>query len=235
MKLKPNAEPKPTTKLMKISSLKLIGNNVALAAVLAVLAGCMSSSYDKGAATSDALGSTAAAVAQTSTSVNSVLASLNNLTFKSAGDLRDQYDALVSASKDLDSSMKTLDSKVVALQATADSYLGDWTNKMAAIQNEELRKRSAERKAEVEGKISDVQASYQGVKSSLAPFTSDVKDIETYLGTDLTTGGLATIKDIVAKTKVDAVPLRDSIKKLQGSFTSLGTALSPVMPSTPAK
>jgi hypothetical protein len=220
---------------MNISSLKLIGTNVALAAVLAVLAGCASSSYDKGAATSDALSSTADAVAQTSTSVNGVLAALNNLTFRSSGDLRGQYDALVSASKDLDSSMKTLDSKVVSLKETADSYLSDWTNKMASIQNEELRKRSADRKAEVEGKISEVQDSYQGVHSSLTPFTSDVKDIETYLGTDLTTGGLATIKDIVSKTKVDAVPLRDSIKKLQGSFASLSTSLSPVMPGAPSK
>jgi hypothetical protein len=220
---------------MKTSLLKLTGTSVALAAVLAVLAGCASSSYDKGAATSDALSSTAAAVADTSTSVNGVLASLNNLTFKSAGDLRDQYDALVSASKDLSSSMKALDSKVVALKATADSYLADWTNKMSNIQNDELRQRSADRKAEVEGKISDVQSSYQGVTNSLAPFTSDVKDIETYLGTDLTPGGLATIKDIVSKTKVDAVPLRDSIKKLQGSFTSLSTALSPVMPGAASK
>jgi hypothetical protein len=69
------------------------------------------------------------------------------------------------------------------------------------------------------------------VKNSFKPFTSDIKDIQTYLGTDLTAGGLNTIKDIVSKTKVDAVPLRDSIKQLQGSFSNLSTALSPVLPS----
>jgi hypothetical protein len=220
---------------MKKSTMKLTTINCALAATLAVLAGCATSSYDKGAATSTALSSTATAVAQTSTSVNSVLSALNNLTFKATGDLRVQYDAFVSASKDLDSSMKNLDSKVVALHSTAATYLGDWTNKMALIQNEELRKRSAERKDEVSGKLNEVENSYQGVKNSLLPFTSDLKDIQTYLGTDLTPGGLATIKDIVAKTKVDAVPLRDSIKTLQGSFTSLSTAVSPVMPGAATK
>lgn len=220
---------------MKTSVLKNISTSFAVAATLAVLAGCKSGSYDKGAATSTALSASGDAVAQTSTSVTGVLGALNNLTFKSQGDLRNQYDALVSASKTLDSSMANLDSKVAALHVTAADYFSNWTNQMAAIQSDELRKRSMERKDEVSGKLSDVEASYSGVTNSLAPFTTDIKDIQTYLGTDLTPGGLATIKDIVSKTKVDAVPLRDSIKKLQGSFDTLGTALSPVMPSPEQK
>jgi Protein of unknown function (DUF2959) len=220
---------------MKTSAMKFITANFALAATLALLAGCASHSYDKGAATSNALSSTADAVSLVSTNVNGVLAAMNNLTFKSAGDLRDQYDVFVSASKSLDSSIANLDAKVIALRVTATDYVTNWNNQMAAIQNEELRKRSADRKDEVSGKINDVETSYQSVTNSLVPFTSDIKDVQTYLGTDLTPTGLNTIKDIVAKTKVDAVPLRDSIKKLQGNFDSLSMSLSPVMPSAEQK
>ena len=219
---------------MKSLTTKTI-TNLTLAAALTVFAGCVSKSYDKGAATAAALNTTATAVAQTSTSVTDVLGALNNLTFKSQGDLRNQYDAFVSASKKLDSSIANLDSKVVALQAKATEYVNNWTNQLAAIQSDELRKRSAERKDAVSGQINDVETSYRGVKYSIQPFTSDLKEIQTYLGTDLTAGGLATIKDVVAKTKVDAVPLRDSIKQLQASFDSLGTALSPILPGTAQK
>jgi hypothetical protein len=212
---------------MKTSATKILVAQLALAVALA---GCVSKSYDKGAATSLALRTTADAVAGTSTSVNDVLAALNNLTFKSQGDLRDQYDAFVSVSKDLTASIGKLDLKATGLQVTAAAFISDWTNKTASIQNPELRNRSAERKAEVSGQLSDVTASYQGVKNSLKPFTSDLHDIQTYLGTDLTAGGLDAIRDVVAKTKVDAVPLRDSIKKLQASFDTLSTALSPVLP-----
>ena len=220
---------------MKISSMKLTAINLALATALAVLAGCASSSYEKGAATSKALDATAASVADVSTNLNGVLAALNNLTFKSTGDLRQQYDALVSASKTLKSSLDQLDSQMTSITNAADAYMSDWTNKMSQIQSEELRKRSSERKDEVSGKLGDVEASYDAVKTSLAPFESDLKDIQTYLDVDLTPSGLNTIKDVVAKTKVDAVPLRDSIKKLQGSFTSLSAALSPVMPAAETK
>jgi hypothetical protein len=164
-----------------------------------------------------------------------VLASLNNLTFKSAGDLRDQYDALVSASKSLEKANENLDAKVIQLRVTSAAFAENWSNQMTTIQNPDLRTRSAARMDEVTAQLKNVDASYEGVKNSFKPFTSDLKDIQTYLGTDLTAGGLATIKDVVSKTKVDAVPLRDSIKQLQASFRNLGTALSPVLPAPEQK
>jgi Protein of unknown function (DUF2959) len=215
---------------MKTFKMKLIANNLALMAVLAVLAGCVSHSYDKGAATAAALQSSADAVAETSARVNDALAALNNLTFKSEGDLRNQFDAFGSAIGNLDKSNDKLALKVAETQAKASVYFDNWSNQLSAIQSEELRTRSTARRDEVTAKLADVNASYQNVKNSFKPFVSDLKDIQTYLGTDLTAGGLAAVKDIVAKTKVDAVPLRDSIKKLQASFSDLSTALSPMMP-----
>jgi hypothetical protein len=215
---------------MKTSKLKLITTNLTLAVALAVLAGCVSKSYEKGSATAAALQSAAEATTQTSTSITDVLGALNNLTFKSEGDLRKQYDAYVSAVDKLSKSNDNLAAKATAMRDAAAAYAENWTNQMALIQSDELRKRSADRMNEVTAKLKDMDASYLGVKNSLRPFMVDLKDIQTYLGTDLTAGGLATIKDIVSKTKVDAVPLRSSVKNLQASFSSLGAALSPVLP-----
>ncbi|HXI71785.1 MAG TPA: DUF2959 family protein [Verrucomicrobiae bacterium] len=219
---------------MKTCKIKLITTNLTLAAALTVLAGCASKTYDKGAATSAALQSAATATTDTSTKVTDVLGALNNLTFKSEGDLRKQYDAFVSAAGKLDKSIENLGAKAQSMRDAAAAYSQNWSNQLAAITSEDLRARSTERMNEVTAKLKDMDASYVGVKNSLRPFTTDLKDIQTYLGTDLTAGGLATIKDMVTKTKTDAVPLRDSIKQLQASFSSLGTAISPVLP-TPGK
>lgn len=216
--------------------MKLITTNLGLATALAaVLAGCASKSYDKGAVTSAALQSAGTAVTHTSTSVTDVLGALNNLTFKSEGDLRIQYDAFVSATKKLDQSVANLGSKVATMRDAAAAYSQNWSNQLATITSPELRARSAARMNEVTAKLQDMDASYLDVKNSMRPFMGDSKDIQTYLGTDLTAGGLASIKDVVAKTKVDAVPLRDSIKQLGASFNSLGAALSPVLPTPETK
>ena len=220
---------------MKTSKLKIIATNLALAVAVALFAGCASTSYDKGAATSKALAASATAVGATSQSLYDVLGAMDKLTFKSQGDLRDQFDAFKAASQGLNKSMDRLGDSVAALRAKADAYFTDWTNHTALIQSADLRQRSLDRKAEVSGKLAAVTASYDQLKAAVHPFAIDLNDMQTYLDTDLTVSGIATIKDTVAKTKVDAVPLRDAIKQLQGSFTDLSAALSPVMPAPAAK
>jgi len=219
---------------MKTHHLTIITTNLALAASLTLLTGCLSKNYDKGTATATALKSSTDAVAQTSSHLYNVMGALNNLTTKSPGDLRDlrgQYDTLVAATASLDHSMASLDSSVAAVHAKADAYLNNWTNQTAMIQNDDLRLRSGERKAEVSGKLNEVTVSYDGLKKSYKPFAADLKDIQTYLGMDLTADGLVTVKDVVAKVKEDVEPVRYSIKQLHASFSSLSTALSPELPA----
>jgi chromosome segregation ATPase len=220
---------------MKATKLNSITTNLALAAALAVMAGCATKNYDKGAATADALHASAVAVADTSTKVTDALGALNTLTFKSEGDLRKQYDAFVVSIKNLDSSTAKLDSKVAAMRAAAADYSQNWSNQLATISSEDLRARSTQRMNNVTAQLKEMNENYLGVKNSLVPFRTDLKDIQTYLGTDLTVAGIASIKDSVAKTKADAVPLRDSIKQLQASFDELSATLSPVMPTPDTK
>jgi hypothetical protein len=216
---------------MKTTKLKLTLTNLTLTVLLGVFAGCASKGYDKGADTAAALQSSADKITETSTRVTDTLGALNDLTFKSQGDLRDQFDTFSSSVKKLDSTTADLDDEIATMRNKAQAYMDSWDSQMTNIQNADLRQRSAERKDEVTTKLKSVGDSYDGVKSSFQSFTQDLKDIQTYLGTDLTTSGVASIKDVVAKTKRDAVPLRDSIKKLQSDFSGLSSALSPVVPA----
>jgi uncharacterized protein YukE len=216
---------------MKIFRIKTSVIYVSLALLTAGLAGCVSKSYDKGTVTATALQASADAVAQTSTRITDLLGALNNLTFKPQGDLRDQYDAFTGAAKKLDESTDKLNQTVTAMQLKAGAYLEDWSNQLSSIQSPDIRDLSAQRRNTVATDLANAVTSYQGVKNSLAPFTSDIRDIQTYLGTDLTMGGLDAIRSKVTQTKVDAVPLRDSVKKLQSDFNELSKALSPVLKS----
>ena len=216
---------------MKISKLKSSASYLSLIVLVVGLAGCVSKSYDKGADTSAALQACGDSVAKTSTGITDVLGALNSLTYNPSGDLRTQFDAFTAATRKLNDATAKLNQTVTTMQVKSSAYLENWSNQLATIQSGNIRSRSAARRDEVSAKLATVGTSYQSVKSNIAPFTSDVRDIQTYLGTDLTAAGLGAIKDVVAKTKVDAVPLRDSVKKLQADFNDLSTALSPVLAS----
>jgi hypothetical protein len=218
--------------IMKTTSIKSKAVFFTLAILTGIIAGCVSKGYDQGAATSTALQSSAGKVTGLSLRVNDTLAALNQLTYNPQGDLRDQFGKFSDAVKNLRVASTNLAVQVADMQTKAQAYFINWSNQLGTIQSADIRSRSAERKSEVTAKLASVGTSYQGVKNSVAAFTSDVTDIQTYLNTDLTAAGLDKIRDIVAKTKVDAVPVRDSIKKLQSDFSDLGAALSPIMPAS---
>ena len=215
---------------MKVSQFKSIILTAAAVASVIAVAGCASKSYDKGTMASVATDSAAAQVATVSTKVTDTLGALNGLAFKPEGDLRKQFDKFNSAVKDLQVAANDLDAKVAVMQAQGQAYLDNWNNQLAAISSEEIRNLSAQRKATVTTNLATAVYSYELTKGALQPFLLDLRDIQTYLNNDLTASGVAAIKATVAKTKADAVPLRDSIKKLRSDFSELGGSLSPVMP-----
>jgi hypothetical protein len=214
---------------MNINQLNSIIFTSAVAASILVTAGCVSKSYDKGTMASVATDSAAAQVATVSTKVTDTLGALNALAFKPEGDLRSQFDKFNSAVKGLQVAASDLDAKVTVMQFQGQAYLDNWNNQLAAIGNEEIRSLSAQRKATVTTNLATAVYSYELTKGALQPFLLDVRDIQTYLNNDLTASGVTAIKATVAKTKADAVPLRDSIKKLRSGFSELGKSLSPVM------
>ncbi len=216
---------------MKTINIKQLANGLALVALTGFIAGCASKGYDKGADTAKALQSDAAKTQAVSQSVTDTLGALNKLTYNPQGDLRDQYGKFTDAVKSLQSASSSLDSQIADTQAKSDAYFVNWSNQIATIQNPDIRALSASRKDAVSAKLVSLKGSYTDVKGSLKSFTDDVTDIKTYLDTDLTAAGLDKIKDVVAKTKLDAVPVRDSIKALQANYTDVAAALSPVLPA----
>jgi hypothetical protein len=50
--------------------------------------------------------------------------------------------------------------------------------------------------------------------------------VQKFLGTDLTAGGVAAIKDVAAKATTDAVPLKESLATLSDEFKGLGISMS---------
>jgi aminopeptidase N len=116
------------------------------------------------------------------------------------------------------------------MRGKGNEYFKAWDEQTAQIHNEDIKNRSAERKAEMQKKFTEIKMSYTEASESFKPFLSDLKDIQTALATDLTTGGVKAIKGAADKANKDAVPLKASIEKLAGQFKDLGTAMAAAAP-----
>jgi len=205
-----------------------------LVAIAALLAGCATSGYESGNKTAKNIQKAADKIGALSTQVDATLSALNDLVAHPQPDLRPQFKTFTAKMKALDSDAKEITKARMAMGDEGKEFLAKWDAEVAQINNEDIKARSENRKAEVTAKLQAIKRSYAEAEVAFKPFAGDLRDIEKYLSVDLTTGGLAAMKDVVTQASVHATPLKQSLDKLAADFKSLGVAMSAVAPA-PAK
>ncbi len=195
-----------------------------------ILIGCASNGYDKAASTANSLTKSADMIAKSNSLVDQSLAALNDLVSNPSPDLRKQYRIFNSSVDSLSSISKDVGAKAEEMKARGAVYFENWDKETATIRNEDIRTRSEARKSEVSSHFARIGQQYEETKTAFLPFISDLRDVQKFLSTDLTAGGLSAIREVTTKANADALPLRESLAKLSEQFKSLGISMSPTTP-----
>lgn len=215
-----------TEPTMKTTKTNLLLANLALAAVICITAGCASKGYEQGAATGQALQSTAAQINQGNPSIDATLTALNNLVNNPTGDLVPRFKAYSDAVGKLRDLATSVRDKAASMQSKGKDFFAEWDKQLATIKNEDIRTRSADRKAEVQKQFKEINDAYQKAKDEFKPFMSNLEDIQKYLGSDLTVGGIEAIKKTAAKVNDEASDVKKAITKLADEFKEMGVSMS---------
>jgi len=214
-----------------MKAIQLIRSVFTLIAVAGFSTGCASDNYKRSASTAAALTQSSKMITKGSTLIDESLADLNDLVSNPYPDLRQQFKRFDNAVNELGDSAKDIASKAGEMKSQGADYFARWDKESARIQNEDIRSRSETRRNEVASRFDRMSQQYDASRTAFLPFMSDLRDVQKFLSTDLTTGGLAAIKDAAAKATQDAVPVKESLGQLSDEFKSLGLSMSPTTAS----
>jgi hypothetical protein len=214
-----------------MKAIQPIRNLFTLAAVVGFITGCASDNYNKSARTAATLSQSSGMITKGTTLIDESLADLNDLVSNPHPDLRKQFEKFNNAVDELGVSEKDIASKAGEMKSQGAEYFAGWDKESAQIQNEDIRSRSETRRNEVASRFDRISQQYDETKAAFRPFMSDLRDVQKFLSTDLTTGGLAAIKDTAAKATRDAVPVKKSLDNLSDDFKNLGLSMSPTTAS----
>ena len=197
-------------------------------------AACKSSASDKGAATGKNITRAAdeiqVGIGQLDATVSALTAMVNN----PATDLAPQYKAFATSLSQLEATAKKVRDAAAEMETNGQAYFADWDAQIAAIQNEDIRERTAERRKVVEANLKELKENYTSARDGFQPLMSDLQDIRTVLGADLTMEGLDSVKKTVNKTTGRADDVKESLQELSDGFRKLGVRLSQSGPPPPA-
>jgi hypothetical protein len=205
---------------------------ISLAASAALLAGCTSSGYRKADQTAASLQEAARGIDDTLPPFDAVLVALNDLVDTPDADIAPQFQAYSSAVSLLETQVQAANVHADAMQQEGLAYFQKWNQERSKIENGRLRIRSLDRKLEVAAEFEAARASYAQFRADFDPFISDLKDIRTALATDLTPGGLESVRSLAGKANTNGPPLRASLVNLSAEFKSLGATLSSSAPAS---
>jgi hypothetical protein len=205
---------------------KIILNIFILTAAITFATGCASTGNDKSASTVKSLAKSSCLIEKGNVQIDQTLAKLNDLVSNPNADLQKQSAAFDSSVNDLGATAKAVGSKADQMKADGADYFANWDKESAKMNNEDIRHRSQARKQEVAANFARISQQYDETKATFQPFMSDLRDIQSYLNTDLTSGGLVAIKPFATKATSDAIPLKEAIRNLDEAFKGLKLSMS---------
>jgi hypothetical protein len=121
------------------------------------------------------------------------------------------------------------------MRQRAKAYFDQWDAQLASVQNQEIRNLAQQRKAKLQETFGSIKDAAQGAKDAFPPFLSNLKDLRTALGSDLSAQGIEASKDIFQKTRSAGADLQQNLDKLMDEMNSVADAITAAKAKPPTK
>ncbi len=197
-----------------------------LAATLACMSGCATSSYKKADAASSSLQRAAFEINAESHAIDGVMAALDDLINKPASDIRPQFERFDASLNNLISASDRAEKAAATASKKSEDYFQNWDKNLADIHYQAVRDQSEARKTEVSTEFNTVDQRYHENQGVVEPLIAYLRDIRTALSADLTAGGLVSVKGLADNAQQNARKVQTALAQLSDDFSASGNRMS---------
>jgi hypothetical protein len=121
----------------------------------------------------------------------------------------DKYSPNVSRMEDLG---HRLFERADRMNAEQKNYFEEWRMQGNSYTDERIQALSEQRRADLSESFAQISQASVGVKGSLKAYISDIRQIKTYLSTDLTPKGVDAITPTIQQAITDGAQLKEAVK-----------------------
>lgn len=206
---------------------------LAIVAAMAV-SGCASPGYRNGDSASAAMRAASAESSSVQRHLDGAWKELDALVVMNEGDLRPHFDRFAAHVDQLQKAVEALRTRTNGMSSDTASYLSRWERELREVKNEETRRKSLQRRAEVQERVRKATEMSEQAWTKADACLADLNDVRRVLGTDLTQGGIVTVQDAVARAKASSAALRDQSVKLSAELDGIGKDIASPITATAA-
>ncbi len=192
-----------------------------------LLAGCgTTKGYKQADKTGEGIASFREEVLNGKKAIDKTMTSLDAVAASAATDPRKAYEQYCKDVSDLQSAAEKIKKRRQDMQEKGQAYFAQWEQQLAEVKNPEIQRLATERKAKLKETFEKIKDVCDPLKAQFDPWMSDLKDLQTYLGNDLTVTGVDSAKSLFAKTRKSGQQVQESMDALVAELNTISATIT---------
>ena len=196
---------------------------------IVVLNGCGGSGYKKADSTTSSMDALKAELLEGKEEIGKTMTALDQVTATANTNPRPAYEKFKKELENTRKQANRVRSRANEMTKQGQAYFKTWEAQYKKVASPEMKQRFEQRKAEMSAKYQKIQEYAQQVKVDYDAFMKNLGDIQVVLGVDLTPKGIASVSDLVAKTKQNAQTTYGHIDVYVSILNQVSAEMSPAI------
>ncbi len=159
--------------------------------------------------------------------IDDTMKALGQIAVSANTDPRKPFEQYSKCVKNLESTAANIRKRAEEMKARGQAYFTQWAQQLAQVQNPEIRKLAEERKTKLQETFQSVRKYTEPLKAQFDPWMSDLKDLQKYLGNDLTIAGVDAAKGLFTKTQTGGLEVQKSMDGLVAELNTIAATITP--------
>ena len=195
--------------------------------VLFLLASCATTTgSDRAEKTSTKMESVDSDIREAITQIDATGTSLQSLIDPNQSDMKDAFETYSENVAKMEELGENLIKHTDEMSARGKDYFDEWKKQGETYTNPQIREASEKRGAALNTVFRSISDSSIGVKGSFVAYMNDIKEVQTFLSTDLTNKGIASITPVAQKAIRDGASLKNAVVPVLSALDSARSELA---------
>ena len=192
-----------------------------------LLAGCGSTKGYKGAdKTGVSIAEYRDEVLNGKKAIDATMIALDEVAASATTDPRSAFEKYTKQVANLESTAGKIRKRGQDMRTQGEAYFAEWQKELAQVKNPEIQKLASERQAKLKESFDNIRNVAEPLRTQFDPWLSDLKDLQKYLGNDLTISGVDAAKGLFKTTREKGTEVQKSMDTLVAELNTVAATIT---------
>jgi hypothetical protein len=159
--------------------------------------------------------------------VDTTMAALDKIVAQAAVDPRKAFKEFDKSIPDIDSAAAKAKKRADDMKEKGQKYFESWEKDLAGVNDPDIRRLAEERKTKLQTTFGNIKTKMEPARDEFRAWLANLKDLQKYLGQDLTISGIDAARELITKSKQEGALVQQTLDTVITELNAVVAAITP--------